>query len=99
PTFRLTLGAVFALLVGCGPSPIAPPVPDAAPAPDAAGHADAAAADGPVIPDAAPSFGTGGTWRLDEGAGASASGDPLRGAPAWTGGKINTALQLDGQAD
>src|SRR5262245_24227104 len=46
----------------------------------------------PPPPDAAivPTFGHGGTWAFDEGKGATASGDALHGAPAWTVGKIGT---------
>src|SRR5258706_8989653 len=44
-------------------------------------------------------FGAGGTWAFDEAKGTSASGDALAGAPAWTVGKVNTALHLGGSAD
>jgi len=53
----------------------------------------------PDSPPAQVSFGTGGTWALDEGHGVTASDDALHGAPAWTVGKLGTALHLDGAAD
>ena len=61
-----------------------------------------------AVPDAGPqvdagtlpvAYGTGSTWAFDEARGTTATGDALHGAPAWTVGKINTALHFDGVAD
>jgi hypothetical protein len=62
---------------------------------------DAGADAGPSVdaPSDEVRFGTGGAWSLDEAKGTRASGDALHGAPAWTVGKIDTALHLDGAAD
>jgi hypothetical protein len=79
-----------------------PPVPDAGGAQDAAVGADGSStADGGAGVDAALPlpFGMGAVWTFDEAKGATASGAALHGAPAWTVGKINTALYLDGKSD
>jgi hypothetical protein len=53
----------------------------------------------PVQDFGPPMYGSGATWAFDEGSGKSASGATFDGAPAWTVGKINTALHFDGKAD
>ena len=84
---RCSRRLAFLVLVAASPA-CSSKQPGAGPPSDAGGDAPP-----PVA------FGSGGSWALDEATGPTASGDAMHGAPAWTVGKINTALHLDGAAD